>query len=42
MPPHIVKLIDWSALKLQPDSFVDSHYHASYTDLLFATTLSVL
>lgn len=39
LPSEVSSLIDWPNLKPMPDSFVDSHYQASHTDLLFTTTL---
>ena len=39
LPAALASNIDWDHLKLQPGSFVDSHYRHSESDLLFSAPL---
>jgi predicted transposase/invertase (TIGR01784 family) len=39
LPAALASHIDWDHLKLQPGSFVDSHYRHSESDLLFSAPL---
>lgn len=40
IPAALASNIDWDRLKLQPGSFVDSHYRHSESDLLFSAPLT--
>ena len=35
LPPALTAAIDWSSLRLEPSSFIDSHFRQSESDLLF-------
>lgn len=39
IPAALSSAIDWDRLRLEPGSFVDSHYRHSESDLLFSSTL---
>lgn len=39
LPPALAGAIHWDQLKLQPGSFVDSHYRHSESDLLFSAPM---
>ncbi len=39
IPAALSSAIDWDHLRLEPGSFVDSHYRHSESDLLFSSTL---
>jgi predicted transposase/invertase (TIGR01784 family) len=40
IPPALSSAIDWDNLRLEPGSFVDSHYRQSESDLLFSAPSS--
>ena len=40
LPAGVASLIDWSALRPEPGTFVDSHYRHSESDLLFSAPLA--
>ena len=40
IPEAVATLIDWSRLRLEPGSFVDSHFRSSQSDLLFSAPLA--
>ena len=40
LAPALAKQIDWSQLKLQPGSFIDSQFRTSESDLLFSASLA--
>ncbi len=40
LPQPIAEAIDWSQLRRQPGSFIDSHFSRSHTDLLFSAPLA--
>jgi predicted transposase YdaD len=40
IPAEVSAKIDWGQLRLEPGSFVDSHYRHTESDLLFATRLA--
>jgi hypothetical protein len=42
LPPPVAAAVDWAGLKPMPGSFVDSQYHRSHTDLLFAAPIAGL
>ncbi|RYD47173.1 MAG: Rpn family recombination-promoting nuclease/putative transposase [Verrucomicrobiaceae bacterium] len=39
LPPDVAEAIDWENLRLEPGSFVDSHFRHSESDLLFSAPM---
>ncbi len=40
LPPAVAEVIDWSSMRLEPGSFVDSQFRQSESDLLFYAPLA--
>lgn len=40
MEPDLARAVDWSSLKLEPGSFIDSHLRRSEADLLFSARMA--
>ena len=40
IPEALAARIDWSRLRLEPGSFIDSHFRNSESDLLFSAPLA--
>lgn len=40
IPPALSASIDWTQLRNEPESFVDSHYRHTESDLLFSVPLA--
>ena len=39
LPADLSKAVDWDSLRREPDSFVDSHFRSSESDLLFSAEI---